>query len=224
MQRFAGQNSITSDRDEGKQHGSERSAINMALEEDLILQGHWPVCGVDEAGRGPLAGPVVAAAVIIETSQELRLVVRDSKKLSPAKREEIYERLISSEDVHIGVAMVDAASIDEMNILQATLKAMTEAVSQLPDKPCYALVDGNIAPPLTCTCIPVIKGDQFEPSISAASIVAKVVRDRLMVKMDKLYPGYGFARHKGYPTKTHYEAIRSLGICPIHRRSFKGVC
>jgi len=119
---------------------------------------------------------------------------------------------------------VDAATIDEMNILKATLKAMTDAVSKLADNPLYALVDGNIAPPLPCRCIPVIKGDQFEPSISAASIVAKVVRDRLMDQMDVRYPGYGFAKHKGYPTKSHYEAIRSLGVCPIHRRSFKGVC
>ncbi|HPJ92469.1 MAG TPA: ribonuclease HII [Deltaproteobacteria bacterium] len=196
----------------------------MALEEDLILKGHWPVCGVDEAGRGPLAGPVVAAAVIIDPAHELRLVVKDSKKLSPAKREKIYERLISSQEIQIGVSMVDAATIDEMNILKATLKAMTDAVSKLADNPLYALVDGNIAPPLPCRCIPVIKGDQFEPSISAASIVAKVVRDRLMDQMDVRYPGYGFAKHKGYPTKSHYEAIRSLGVCPIHRRSFKGVC
>jgi len=196
----------------------------MALEEDLISQGCWPVCGVDEAGRGPLAGPVVAAAVIIDPAHELRLVVKDSKKLSPAKREKIYASLVSSQEIHIGVSLVDAAVIDEMNILRATLKAMTQAVSQLVLPPLYALVDGNIAPPLTCRCIPVIKGDQTEPSISAASIVAKVVRDRLMVKMDALYPGYGFARHKGYPTKAHYEAIHSLGICPIHRRSFKGVC
>ncbi|HOO37176.1 MAG TPA: ribonuclease HII [Deltaproteobacteria bacterium] len=196
----------------------------MALEEDLIRKGHWPVCGVDEAGRGPLAGPVVAAAVIIDPAHELRLVVKDSKKLSPAKREKIYERLISSQEIQIGVSMVDAATIDEMNILKATLKAMTDAVSKLADNPLYALVDGNIAPPLPCRCIPVIKGDQFEPSISAASIVAKVVRDRLMDQMDVRYPGYGFAKHKGYPTKSHYEAIRSLGVCPIHRRSFKGVC
>lgn len=171
-----------------------------------------------------MAGPVVAAALIIDPAHELRLVVKDSKQLSPTKRERIYERLISSDGVYIGVAMVDAAAIDEMNILRATLKAMSEAVSLLSEEPMYALVDGNIAPQVTCTCIPVIKGDQFEPSISAASIVAKVVRDKFMVKMDKLYPGYGFAKHKGYPTKSHYEAIRSLGICPIHRRSFKGVC
>ena len=196
----------------------------MTIEEDLLSQGHWPICGVDEAGRGPLAGPVVAAAVIMDPAHELRLVVRDSKKLSPAKREKIYDRLISSDEIQVGYSMVDAPSIDEMNILKATLKAMTDAVSRLAENPVYALVDGNVAPPLNCTCIPVIKGDQLEPSISAASIVAKVVRDRLMNYMDTLYPGYGFAKHKGYPTKTHYEAIRSLGICPIHRRSFKGVC
>jgi ribonuclease HII len=196
----------------------------MALEEDLISQGFWPICGVDEAGRGPLAGPVVAAAVIIEPFHELRQVVQDSKRLSPAKREKIYECLISSDKVRIGVSQVDAALIDEINILKATLKAMTEAVSQLQENLQYALVDGNIAPPLACKCIPVIKGDLYEPSISAASIVAKVIRDRHMKTMDTLYPGYGFARHKGYPTKSHYDSIRSLGICPIHRRSFKGVC
>lgn len=195
----------------------------MALEEDLLSQGHWPICGVDEAGRGPLAGPVVAAAVIIDPSHELRRVVKDSKKLSPDKRERIYERLISSQGVWVGVSFVDASSIDEMNILQAALKAMTEAVSDLGESPVIALVDGNIAPPLSCSCMPVIRGDQTEPSISAASIVAKVVRDRYMIRMDTLYPGYGFATHKGYPTKAHYEAIHSLGICPIHRRSFKGV-
>lgn len=195
----------------------------MAFEEKLISGGCWPVCGIDEAGRGPLAGPVVAAAVIMDPGHELRLVVKDSKKLTPLQRERIYERIMSSDGIKVGVAKVDAPSIDDMNILRATLKAMTEAVSRLPEKPLYALVDGNIAPDLSCTCIPIIKGDQSEPSISAASIVAKVVRDRYMIRMDELYPGYGFARHKGYPTKSHYEAIRSLGICPIHRRSFKGV-
>ena len=195
----------------------------MTIEEDLLSQGHWPICGVDEAGRGPLAGPVVAAAVIMHPEHVLRRLVNDSKKLSPAKRKSIYELLISSDDIHIGVAMVDSRSIDEINILQATLKAMTQAVSSLPKIPVYALVDGNIAPPVPCRCIPIIKGDQSEPSISAASIVAKVIRDSHMAEMDQLYPGYGFSKHKGYPTRSHYEAISSLGICPIHRRSFKGV-
>lgn len=195
----------------------------MTVEEDLLSQGHWPICGVDEAGRGPLAGPVVAAAVILPPHHEVRRLVKDSKKLSPAKRESIYKRLISSDDILVGVAMVDSRSIDELNILQATLKAMAMAVSSLPDMPVCALVDGNMAPRIPCRCIPIIKGDLLEPCISAASIVAKVVRDSHMAEMDALYPGYGFLKHKGYPTKSHYEAIQSLGACPIHRRSFKGV-
>jgi ribonuclease HII len=196
----------------------------MSLEEDLISCGCWPVCGVDEAGRGPLAGPVVAAAVIMAPSSRLRSIVRDSKLLTENRREEIFKRLISSDEVSIGISVVDAASIDEMNILQATLKAMEEAVYKLTIAPLYALVDGNALPKLPCQGIPVIAGDENEPSISAASIVAKVTRDRLMILMDKQYPGYGFARHKGYPTKAHVAAIRTLGACPIHRRTFKGVC
>lgn len=196
----------------------------MSLEESLISQGVWPLCGIDEAGRGPLAGPVVAAAVIMDRDHELRLLVRDSKQLTPLRRAYIYEQLVSSDRVRIGVCMVDARSIDELNILKATLLAMREAVLKLGACPAHALVDGNTAPDLPCPCTPVVGGDRCEPSISAASIVAKVVRDRYMEHMETIYPGYGFAQHKGYPTSSHYEAIRSLGACPIHRRSFKGVC
>jgi len=196
----------------------------MSLEEDLISRGFWPLCGVDEAGRGPLAGPVVAAAVIMEPGHGLRLKVRDSKLLTPARRESLFEEIISSEGVHVGVSLVDARCIDRINILKATLQATCEAVCKLELVPVYAIVDGNAAPDLPCSCTPVVRGDQTEPSISAASIVAKVTRDRYMDRMDTLYPGYGFAAHKGYPTKAHYEAIRSLGICPIHRRTFRGVC
>jgi ribonuclease HII len=196
----------------------------MAFEDDLISSGCWPVCGVDEAGRGPLAGPVVAAAVIMAPSTGLRSMVKDSKQLTEKKREQIYELLVSSDEVYIGISMKDAGVIDEINILQATLKAMEEAVLRLIHIPQYALVDGNTLPKLLCKGIPIIRGDESEPSISAASIVAKVTRDRLMADMDELYPGYDFARHKGYPTKDHMEAIRRLGACPIHRRTFKGVC
>lgn len=196
----------------------------MSLEEDLISCGSWPLCGVDEAGRGPLAGPVVAAAVIMAPSSALRPLVRDSKQLSPNRREEIFTKLCSSEDVCIGISMVDAGAIDDVNILQATLKAMEEAVRELSTKPLCALIDGNALPKLPCKGIPVIGGDRTEPSISAASIIAKVTRDRLMIRMDTQYPGYGFARHKGYPTSAHLEAIRRLGACPIHRRTFRGVC
>ncbi len=196
----------------------------MALEESLISKGYWPLCGVDEAGRGPLAGPVYAAAVIMDPRHELRLVVRDSKQLSPAQRDDIFEQLTASDRVHVAFSSVDARTIDEINILQATLLAMREAVLGLGLEPRFAIVDGNAVPELPCPCVPVDRGDEHEPSISAASIVAKVIRDRHMEEMDLLYPGYGFAQHKGYPTKAHFEAIRSLGVCPIHRRSFKGVC
>ncbi len=196
----------------------------MAFEEDLISCGCWPVCGVDEAGRGPLAGPVVAAAVIMAQSCGLRSMVRDSKELPEKKREELFEMLKSSDDVIIGVSIQEAGVIDEINILQASLRAMQEAVNRLNRTPRYALVDGNALPELPCKGIAIIGGDQSEPSISAASIVAKVTRDRLMLEMDGQFPGYGFARHKGYPTREHLDAIARLGACPIHRRTFRGVC
>lgn len=195
----------------------------MTLEEDLIARGTWPLCGVDEAGRGPLAGPVVAAAVILEPMCPLRGRVKDSKRLTARKRREIFELLTDSKDVHIGVAIVDAHAIDALNILQATMRAMEEAVRKLSITPVAALIDGNSAPRLSCRCITVVKGDVTEPCISAASIVAKVTRDSIMEEMDGKYPGYGFSRHKGYPTPDHYEALRRLGACPIHRRSFSGV-
>lgn len=195
----------------------------MPLEEDLIARGTWPLCGIDEAGRGPLAGPVVAAAVIMDPASPIRSRVRDSKQLSGPRREKIFLELVSSAQVHYGVSVLDAAVIDDINILQATLKAMAEAVSHLAVAPRAALVDGNALPCIPCTCYPVIRGDQTEPSISAASIIAKVTRDRIMAQMDEIYPGYGFSRHKGYPTPDHYAAIRSLGASPIHRRTFRGV-
>lgn len=195
----------------------------MALEEGLLTRGVWPLCGIDEAGRGPLAGPVVAASAVISPSSPLRKLVKDSKKLSPSKRERLYELLMSSDDVSYGIAMVDERMIDRINILMATMLAMEQSFNNLNVKPVYALVDGNKSPNLSCECIPVIGGDATEPSISTASIIAKVTRDRYMFDMDGLYPGYGFKIHKGYPTKDHYTAIRRLGPCPIHRKSFKGV-
>jgi len=195
----------------------------MTLEESLINRGLWPLCGIDEAGRGPLAGPVFAASVIISPTSPLRKLVKDSKSISNSKRERIYELLVSSKDVYTGVAMVDEKKIDEINILMATMLAMKQSFQLLEIKPVAALIDGNRAPELPCECIPVIKGDKTEPSISAASIVAKVARDRYMTEMESLYPGYGFNVHKGYPTKGHYDAIRRLGACSIHRMTFKGV-
>ncbi len=195
----------------------------MSVEDDLLSQGVWPLCGMDEAGRGPLAGPVVAAAVVLPPGNPLRDIVKDSKKLSPRKRQEIFDRIKRHPDVAIGVGAVGPDIIDRMNILEATFLAMRRAVDALGMEVEYALVDGNMAPRLNCRSIPVIKGDSSEPSISAASIVAKVIRDRYMLAMDRLYPGYDFASHKGYPTPTHFRAIKTLGACPLHRRSFKGV-
>ncbi len=160
----------------------------------------------------------------MDPDHELRLKVRDSKLLSAARRASLFDQIMGSAQVHVGISMVDAGTIDKINILKASLMAMREAVLKLELVPRYAIIDGNAAPELPCLCTPVIRGDQLEPSISAASIVAKVIRDRYMEQMDTLYPGFGFAQHKGYPTQAHYDAIRSLGACPIHRRSFRGVC
>ena len=193
------------------------------MEDKLHAQGVAPLCGVDEAGRGPLAGPVVAAAVIFPPDSELRLLVRDSKSLSPGRRLSLYTRLVSSPGVAWSVAVKDARFIDEVNILNATLAAMKEAVMGLPTSPACVLVDGNVKPDVACTCHAVVRGDTTEPSVMAASIIAKVTRDRIMEDMDALYPGYGFSRHKGYPTAEHRAAIVRLGPCAIHRRSFRGV-
>ncbi len=195
----------------------------MPLEEELIAQGIWPVCGVDEAGRGPLAGPVVAAAAVLNPGCSLRGMVRDSKVLSASQRESLFELLMADTDVCVGVAVVDAQTIDEINIFQATMLAMRLAVADLKVMPRHALIDGNHCPELICGSTAIIGGDATEPCISAASIVAKVTRDRLMTTLDVTYPGYGFARHKGYPTRAHQEAIRVLGPCAIHRRTYKGV-
>jgi len=196
----------------------------MSIEDDLLEQGVWPVCGLDEAGRGPLAGPVVAAAVVLPPGDSLRSIVKDSKKLSPRKRQDIFERIKRHPGVTIGVGAVGPDIIDKLNILEATFLAMKRAVDALQIDVEYALVDGSMAPRLDCKSIPVVKGDSSEPSISAASIVAKVIRDGYMLAMDSLYPGYDFASHKGYPTPTHFRAIRTLGACPLHRKTFKGVC
>jgi ribonuclease HII len=195
----------------------------MTLEDELCSQGFQPICGVDEAGRGPLAGPVVAAAVIMPPCSPLRSLVRDSKSVSRARRESIYRLIVSSPEVHWAVFEVGPVIIDRENILRATLLAMREAVSRLTVAPAYVLVDGNATPELDCPCRAVVRGDATEPAIMAASIVAKVTRDAVMGRMDRMYPGYGFARHKGYPTREHYEALRRLGACPIHRRTFRGV-
>ncbi len=179
------------------------------------------IAGVDEVGRGPLAGPVVAAAVILD-SQKPILGLADSKKLSQAKREALSEE-IKRNALAWSIARAEIEEIDQLNILQASLLAMKRAVETLNQFPQLALIDGNKLPDLACPMEAIIKGDSKEACISAASIIAKVARDKEMVEMDQRYPGYGFAKHKGYPTKQHREAIQTLGITPIHRRSFAPV-
>lgn len=176
------------------------------------------ICGIDEAGRGPLAGPVVAAAVILPKDCEI-LYLNDSKKLSPARREKLYDEIMEKA-VAVGVGMTGPARIDEINILQATYEAMRCAVSKLSIAPDLLLNDAVTIPDILIPQVPIIKGDAKSLSIAAASVIAKVTRDRLMVQYDQVIPGYGFARHKGYGSREHIEAIRKLGPSLIHRKTF----
>lgn len=176
------------------------------------------ICGIDEVGRGPLAGPVVAGAVILPKDCSL-LYLNDSKKLSEKKREELYAKIMEAA-VAVGVGYNTPARIDEINILQATYEAMREAVSHLSVKPDLLLNDAVTIPKIDIEQVPIIKGDAKSISIAAASIVAKVTRDRLMVKYDEIYPEYGFASNKGYGSSTHIDAIKKYGPTPIHRKSF----
>ena len=176
------------------------------------------VCGIDEVGRGPLAGPVVASAVILPKDCDI-LYINDSKKLSAAKREELYN-VIMEKAVAVGIGMVGPGRIDEINILQATYGAMREAISNLQVAPDILLNDAVTIPGVTVRQVPIIKGDAKSISIGAASIIAKVTRDRLMEEYDALYPEYGFASNKGYGSKDHIVAIKKYGPCPIHRLSF----
>ena len=176
------------------------------------------ICGIDEAGRGPLAGPVVAAAVILPKDCQI-LYLNDSKKLSEKKRELLYYE-ITAKAASYGIGMADPGRIDEINILQATYEAMRQAVEKLGVMPDILLNDAVTIPGLEIRQIPIVKGDAKSVSIAAASILAKVTRDRLMAQYDKLYPAYGFERHKGYGTSAHIEALRHHGPCPIHRKTF----
>ena len=177
--------------------------------------------GVDEAGRGPLAGPVVVAAVILPGNYDLPWL-DDSKKLTAKRRERLLPQ-IEEQAIAYSVKFVDVAEIDQVNILEATMNGMQRAVETLSVRPTRALIDGNRAPELSCEVITVIGGDGLIASISAASVLAKVYRDRLMQSMHELYPHYGFDRHKGYPTAYHLERLATLGPCPIHRKSFAPV-
>ncbi|SFK47377.1 ribonuclease HII [Methylophaga sulfidovorans] len=176
------------------------------------------VAGVDEVGRGPLAGPVVTAAVILDPQNPI-LGLADSKKLTE-KRREMLVPLIKQHALAWAMGRAEPDEIDELNILQASLLAMKRAVEALSVVPEHVLVDGIHAPKLNCPVTTIIKGDQSEPAIAAASILAKVARDQEMVALDEVYPGYGFAQHKGYPTKQHQQALLTLGVTDIHRRSF----
>ena len=179
---------------------------------------HQAICGIDEVGRGPFAGPVVAAAVILPKDHPI-LYLNDSKKLSEKKREELYE-VILKEAVATGIGMASPARIDEINILQATYEAMRMAISNLSVQPDLLLNDAVTIPEIEIMQIPIIKGDAKSVSIAAASILAKVTRDRLMVEYEKVFPGYDFASNKGYGTKAHIEGLKKLGPTPIHRMSF----
>jgi ribonuclease HII len=194
--------------------------ISWALETALWNERYRLVAGVDEAGRGALAGPVVAAAVILPPHARIEHV-DDSKRLAPARREVLYER-IQRVAIGIGVGVIEAAVIDRLNIRQATLLAMRAAVEALPCQPDYLLIDGQDAVMMPLAQRACIRGDQTVGSIAAASIVAKVSRDRLMHSLDRQYPGYGLAQHKGYGTAAHLAALRARGPTPIHRRTFRG--
>ncbi len=176
------------------------------------------ICGIDEVGRGPVAGPVVAGAVILPKDCDI-LYINDSKKLSEKKREELYEE-ITSKAIAWGIGMISPERIDEINILQATYEAMREAIANLKVRPDLLLNDAVTIPGVDMKQVPIIKGDAKSISIGAASIIAKVTRDRLMVEYDKIFPEYDFAGNKGYESASHAKALREVGPCPIHRRSF----
>ncbi len=194
-----------------------------SYENEIKARGYTAVCGVDEAGRGPLAGPVFAAAVILPYDCEIE-GLNDSKKLSEKKRELLFD-IIKEKAIAYSVAQASVEEIEEFNILKATFLAMNRAIESLPVAADFAIVDGNRIPDnIGVDCQTLVKGDSKSMSVAAASILAKVSRDKLLLEYDKQYPQYNFKKHKGYGTKEHYEAIKAYGICEIHRKSFlKGV-
>ena len=196
----------------------ERARIETMKVFEKEYETHGWVCGIDEVGRGPLCGPVVASAVILPKDCQI-LYLNDSKKLSEKKREELYD-VIMEQAVAVGVGMASPQRIDEINILQATYEAMRQAISSLKVKPAVLLNDAVTIPEVEIPQIPIIKGDAKSVSIAAASIIAKVTRDRMMVEYDRIYPGYDLASNKGYGTKVHMEALKTVGPCEIHRRTF----
>ncbi len=191
-------------------------------ERKLSLQGFSSIAGVDEAGRGPLAGPVVAAAVILKPPLALDLGITDSKKLSSKRRDQLLLKIYNFA-LTIGIGISRHDEVEDINIHNASLLAMKRAVSRLTHTPDFLLIDGKFTIDTPLQQEALISGDSLSISIAAASIVAKTTRDKIMITYEKIYPGYGFARHKGYGTKAHMEALNRLGPCPIHRRTFKGV-
>ena len=198
----------------------ERERLSLMKSYERKYKDAERICGIDEAGRGPLAGPVVAGAVILPKDCEI-LYLNDSKKLSASRREALYDEIMEKA-VAVGVGMASPARIDEINILQATYEAMRQAIGNLKVKPDLLLNDAVTIPEVVIPQVPIIKGDAKSVSIAAASIVAKVTRDRLMEEYDKVLPGYGFASNKGYGSAEHIKALQTLGPTPIHRRSFIG--
>lgn len=193
---------------------------NLTYEKDLINKGITLIAGCDEAGRGPLAGPVVVASVIMPLNEEdLIEEVDDSKKLTEKKRNFLFDKIIEKA-ISYRVEIVNEKTIDKINILEATKQGMNNAINNLEIKPNYALIDAVKGLTLNCDYLPIIKGDSLSYSIACASILAKVTRDRLMEEYAKIYPQYSFEKHKGYGTKVHIEALKNLGKCPIHRESF----
>ena len=188
------------------------------IEREYAEKGCKLICGADEAGAGPLAGAVYAAAVILPLGLEIA-GLNDSKKLTEKKRETLFD-IIQEKAIAWAINGIDVDEIDATNILAARLKAMDMCIDMLEPKPDFALIDGNRDKGIRCPHIAVVKGDSRSANIAAASILAKVTRDRYMIALDEVYPEYGFAKHKGYPTKAHYEALRKYGPCPIHRKTF----
>ena len=197
---------------------AEKARVEQMCEYEKEYGVYSYICGIDEAGRGPLAGPVVAGAVILPKDCRI-LYINDSKKLSEKRRNELFD-IIKEEAVTYGIGIIDAARIDEINILQATYEAMREAISKLSVKPDILLNDAVTIPGVSIRQVPIIKGDAKSISIGAASIIAKVTRDRLMVEYDQILPEYGFASNKGYGSAEHIAALKKYGPSPIHRRSF----
>lgn len=197
---------------------AEKERIYQLSRYEREYASYHSICGIDEVGRGPLAGPVVAAAVILPKECDI-LYINDSKKLSEKKREELYDEIMEK-SLAVGIGLVSPERIDEINILQATYEAMRKAINNLSILPDILLNDAVTIPGVSYPQVPIIKGDAKSISIGAASIVAKVTRDRLMVEYDKVFPEYGFASNKGYGARTHIEALKEYGPTPIHRRSF----